>query len=290
MENNIFKKQISVYNGATDNKGVITSLGVFLRADNHRDEILRLRTMPDKEARNEIKRKLPMATISGVFEPTRKADNLKQHSGLICIDIDAADNDGLMDVEQVKAELSKLKQVAYISVSVSGRGLFAIIPLAFPTYHKRQFEQLKRDFLKIGITIDAACGDVTRMRCISYDEFPYYNPDAVPYEGYYVEPIRYERRSYGNDVTMASVSRYCELIERNHIDITASYNDWMRVAAAFASLGEEGREFFHLCSRQNADYKFSDADKKFDNLLKQVKEINIETFFYICRHEYGLKI
>lgn len=42
----------------------------------------------------------------------------------------------------------------------------------------------------MGITIDGACSDLTRMRCISYDEHPLINMSAIPYEGVYVEPSR----------------------------------------------------------------------------------------------------
>lgn len=290
MKESIFDRKVSVYNGVADNKGIVTSLRAFLTSLNHKDEILHLRTLTDKKERNEIKRKLPMCTISGVFQPTRKTDNLKEHSGLICIDIDAGDNEELKDLENVKAELSKLKEIAYLSLSVSGNGLFAIIPLEYPSYHKQQFEQLKLDFLKLGITIDTACGDVTRMRCMSYDKHPYINESAVPYTGYHTEKkVSYRRKDYTDD-KMSAVAKYCDLIESNHIDITSNYKDWVRVAGAFASLGEDGRIFFHICSRQNSGYKVKECDKKFDNLLKTGNKLNIETFLYICSHEYRLKI
>ena len=37
--------------------------------------------------------------------------------------------------------------------------------------------------------IDKACGDVCRMRCVSYDPEPYINLNADPYRGYYKEPV-----------------------------------------------------------------------------------------------------
>ena len=68
---------------------------------------------------------------------------------------------------------------------------------------------------------------------------------------------------------------------------TATYDEWFHVGAALASLGERGRSLFHLVSSQNAKYKASETDKKFDNLLCNVSNINIGTFFHICS-QYGI--
>ena len=86
---NYFRKEISVYNGVSDNQGTIMSIGNFLFSKEYENTIKLLRHLSDKDERNAWKRQLPQATISGVFLPTRSTLNLSQHSGLICIDIDA---------------------------------------------------------------------------------------------------------------------------------------------------------------------------------------------------------
>ena len=287
MKQGIFDTEVSIYNGVRDVYGTTCKLRAFLFNKKHISEIERLRTLPTKEERNEIKKRLPMACISGVFSPTRKAENLVKHSGLICVDIDRQDNLHIDNWDEVKQELSKLPQIAYISLSVSGNGYFVIIPLRYPDYHKGQFEQLKRDFARMGIKIDAACGDVCRMRCLSYDAEPYVNADAIPYEGYYVEPRPMVNYQYsGNDV-LDKVAKCCEKIEANGIDITRDYKSWFTIGCALASLGEQGRQFFHVCSSQNQAYKYAESDKKFDNLLRTGKHIGIGSFFEICK-DYGI--
>lgn len=183
----IFQNQISVYNGVTDNTGTRMPLGTFLFCKEYKDDILRLRAVFDKEKRNALKRSLPQATISGVFSPTRAKNNLSQHSGLICVDIDAKDNPDILDWETLKQDLSVLPQIAYCALSVSGKGLFLVIPLRYPEKHLQQFRQLQIDFRKMGIMIDSACSDITRLRCLSYDEHPIINENATLYEGVYVE-------------------------------------------------------------------------------------------------------
>ena len=150
-----------------------------------------------------------------------------KHSGLICVDIDRQDNLQIDNWDEVKQELSKLPQIAYASLSVSGNGYFVIIPLRYPDYHKGQFEKLKRDFERMGIVIDRACGDVSRMRCLSYDAEPYINANAIPYEGYYAEPKPAASYQYSGDEVLDKVAKCCKRIETSGIDITGDYQSWL---------------------------------------------------------------
>ena len=284
----IFQTHISVYDGVTDNTGTIMPLGTFLFCKEYKDDILRLRAVFDKEKRNALKRSLPQATISGVFSPTRAKNNLSQHSGLICVDIDAKDNPDILDWETLKQDLSVLPQIAYCALSVSGKGLFLVIPLRYPEKHLQQFRQLQIDFRKMGIMIDSACSDITRLRCLSYDEHPIINENATLYEGVYVEKPKHKSFPtcfiYEGENTSAEVAVCCRKIQQCGIDITASYDDWLKVGCALATLGERGRSLFHICSRQNAKYNAAKTDKMFTDLLRRnYQQVNIGTFFWMCK-------
>ena len=288
----IFQTHISVYNGVTDNTGTRMPLGTFLFCKEYKDDILRLRAVFDKETRNALKRSLPQATISGVFSPTRAKYNLSQHSGLICVDIDAKDNPDILDWETLKQDLSVLPQIAYCALSVSGKGLFLVIPLRYPEKHLQQFRQLQIDFRKMGIMIDSACSDITRLRCLSYDEHPIINENATLYEGVYVEKPKHKSFPtcfiYEGENTSAEVAVYCRKIQQCGIDITASYGDWLKVGCALATLGESGRSLFHICSRQNAKYNAAKTDKMFTDLLRRnYQQVYIGTFFWMCK-QYGI--
>lgn len=288
----IFQTHISVYNGVTDNTGTIMPLGTFLFCKEYKDDILRLRVVFEKEKRIALKRSLPQATISGVFSPTRAKNNLSQHSRLICVDIDAKDNPDILDWETLKQELSVLPQIAYCALSVSGKGLFLVIPLRYPEKHLQQFRQLQIDFRKMGIMIDSACSDITRLRCLSYDEHPIINEDATLYEGVYVEKPKYHSFHpyliYKGESTLAEVAVCCRKINERGIDITTSYDDWLKVGCALATLGENGRTLFHICSQQNAKYNADKTDKMFTDLLRRnYQQVNIGTFFWMCK-QHGI--
>ena len=284
--------QISVYRGVRDTKGHISTLSDFLSNVEY-DAIQELRSCSDPGKRKRIKLSLPQATISGIFSPTRAAENLVRHSGLICVDIDKKDNLHLGNLDTlIEDTLSRIDAVADASRSVSGNGYFVIIPLKYPEAHKAHFEKLVRDFAALDIVIDRACGDVSRLRCQSYDLHQYINLEAKPYEGLYhkPKPIRPVFSYNLSDIDAEDkVAGLCRIISQQHIDLTANYEDWMKIGAALSSLGESGRQWFHLCSAQNGKYNAAECDRKFNNLLRSNRRIGIGTFFYLCNNA-GLEV
>ncbi|MGM9847496.1 MAG: DUF3987 domain-containing protein [Muribaculaceae bacterium] len=191
----------------------------------------------------------------------------------------------------VTQPLRRIEKVAYAAHSVSGKGYFVVIPLRYPLLHKAQFEQLVRVFADMGIYIDKACGDVCRLRCQSYDKHPYINLDAKPFSGIYREPKKprqWRQCGYAENDVEEKVARLCREVAMRHIDLTANYEDWVKIGAALSSLGESGRQWFHLCSSQNSGYNPVECDRKYNNLLHSTRKIGIGTFFYYCRL-YGIE-
>lgn len=283
----LFDTKISYYSNVENNVGTEISLRDFLFCGKYKEQIENIRSITDEELQKSLKKQLPLATISGTFAPTRKAENLVAHSNLLCIDIDKKDNMGVTWFDDLKHEWHNIPQILYAGHSTRGEGWFAIFRIAHPDKHKAQFEALQRDFASSGLVIDRACKDVCRMRFISYDPEPYVNESATLYNKVWVEPKPTTHVFYSGGDDMEQVEKCCQIITDRGIDITATYDDWFRVGAALASLGERGRSLYHLVSSQNANYKAAETDKKFDNFLHNVSSINIGTFFHICT-QYGI--
>ena len=285
---NIFDARISIYRNAHDNAGEPGTLGQFLfdYSESNAAAISAIRLCHDKAERTRLKAALPAATISGYFYPTRSRAHLVQHSGLLAVDIDAQDNVDI-DMTQVKRLLSKMDCVAYAAYSVSGAGLFAIIPIAYPNRHKAHFEMMRRDFMNLNIIIDGACSDVTRLRYVSWDSEPYINQAARVYSATWEQPRQVYRPRCNDERTPERVAGLVIECERRHLDITANYSDWVQIGFALASLGEDGREPFHRLSAISPKYDAIQCDSKFDGLLKDHKGASIGTLFYIAR-SYGL--
>lgn len=293
-ENSIFNRKICWFSSMRDQEPKDITLGEFLAKGNeYLEQIERLRSCRNAEERKFIKSKLPQATISGIFRGGRKAENLVQHSGLICIDIDAKDNPDIENFDLLKESLlSRIDEVAFASLSVSGKGYYAILKLAYPSQHIKQFRALQKDFKKFGITLDGACSDVTRLRCLSYDNRLFINDAATPYKGVeqpkIIVPKIYPKRNNFDDNTDELVYMACQEIKRRHIDMTDNYADWISIGLALASLGEDGRDYFHIVSEQNPKYNQSETDRKYDGFLRSNSgRVTIGTFIYFCKR-YGV--
>lgn len=295
--NSYLDTRISVYNGVTDNVGVICPLRAFLFSKRHKNDVERIRSLYGSEKYKQEKKHLPMAAISGTFK-TRTLGDLIEHTGLICIDIDAKDNPNLDMNKDVMPILTHLPYVLYAGQSVSGNGYFAIIPLLHKGLHRQHYCSLKHEFLKMGIIIDKACGDVTRTRFISYDDNFYLNEDAEVYDGIeseqechvnkvYSQTTNIERTPETGFTDLQKVELCVRLIEERHIDITEGYANWVSVGASLASLGEQGRSFYHRVSKQNPQYKYGETERKFTNVMTTMKRFNLGYFFEVC-YRYGI--
>lgn len=283
MDGNIFDRRISVYRDKTDTIGAVVTLGQFLFSTRHVPEIEHLRSVEDADERKRLKGLLPAATISGIFSKRGEA-GLLNHSGLICIDLDSKDNPG-MDAEQTKQQLAEFQEIVYIGLSVGGKGLFCVVPIAYPDKHKAHYRALEDDFRALGLITDSSCKDVCRMRVVSYDPNPYINYKAVEYTHTKQQsptPIRHFSYDDSGE-TVGKVYELCRQIQAAGVDITDGYLNWFEVGASLASLGEDGREAFHVVSSQNATYDYSDTQRKFDNLLRTVGGYSIGTFFHLCK-------
>jgi hypothetical protein len=155
------------------------SLMAWLTSSKYKDKVEAIRTTEDKQTRGELKSHLPAITPSGLFS-YRSQNSLLIHSGLIQIDIDNLDEG---DLEAIKKDLQTLDEIAYLGLSVSGRGLWGLIPMPRdPEFHRDYFEVLSQTFKElIGITLDDKPKNVASLRGYSYDPEAYFNHSAIPF-------------------------------------------------------------------------------------------------------------
>jgi hypothetical protein len=301
MKFNIFNAQVSFYRNLTDTGTAIT-LHEFLNDRSQDDLINRIRQTTDSTERRNLKKRLPFATISGVFKD-RHATSLIKHSELICVDVDHKDNTQCkIWGNALKRALAGTPYIAYIGKSVSGNGYFIIVRVSIHEIetekiideHRRIFESLKQDFLNLGIMIDNT-PDVCRMRFISQDDAPYINDNATPYPMVRKRIVKpkphYSRfKHYGGDNdTLQKVDRLCGIIQAKGIDLTQYYNDWVGIGLSLASLGEAGRKYYHIvCAnfigRNGKKYSPEETNRKFDNFLATRNgRKTIASFFHVCK-------
>lgn len=267
---------------------VIVPLMSWLTCDEYRTEVEAIRAEPDKKERAKMKKKLPAITPGGIFT-RHAAAALVLHSGLLQFDVDYVE-----DPQALKRELANIINIAYCGLSVSGRGVWGLIPITSPAEHARHFKALARDFAKYGITADSACQDVCRLRFMSYDPDPYINRSAKPYSRIYKPtppaPPKYPRPTDASS-TRENVEKIISLLSMHKIDITADYaEEWFPLAAALAvEFGEAGRNYFHEISRLNANYHPQETDHLYDQVVKKrYEKFSIGTLFHIAKN-YGVQ-
>jgi hypothetical protein len=266
-----FKKQlVSCFKSVTDKTPVNLPILEVLNTIKGEDlkfkvEKLRLtRTKPEKEL---LKKQLPCITVSGVFKNGHAAKDLINHSGLIQIDFDS-----VLHVEDLKEKICKDIYTYACFISPSGTGIKAIVKI-IPEFHIESFEALTKYYaVKYGAIMDPKCKDVGRLMYLSYDENIFINENAMVF-----------------DVIKNDVEQAIKQIENTQTDITANYDNWLKIGFAFAKqFGEAGRAYFHRLSKFNIEYEKNTCDRQYDSCLKSSGEgVTIKTFFHLAK-EAGL--
>lgn len=237
----------------------------------------------DIELKRKLKSRLPCVCISAIVEGERKEANVADHTGLLCIDVDGKDNPNFESGEDLKQYISRFQEVLYCGLSVSGQGCFAIIPIKHKDRHKGHFKALSRIIAdRLGIRIDEACKDVTRLRFVSYDESPYLNESARVFSIVDMdEEAPVNRQEVGEyfsaDTDLAEIEALVGQLEDRDIDLcsyrsstdgTTDYATWLKMAFAFASLGEEGEDLFLRVCRLYPDHSEERSRRKFADALR----------------------
>lgn len=298
----MFNEECSTYKNAMDRYGSVTTINDFLFTNKWKSNVEHLRELiksygSEKAAKateeyKNTKKMLPCATLSGKFK-YRKGSELLQHTGYICLDIDRGDNTNISDWQNVKFALTHRPEVALLMKSCSGLGYFALVKLAHPDQHLEQYISLEREYASLGISLDKACKDVTRLRFATWDDDYYINEKVLPYTGACADIALKPKLNlaprmntdYSGDKTLNLVEGLVKIIEQNHVDITDNYQEWVRIGYSLATLGEVGRSYFHRVSCMSSKYNAVKCDKQFN--ATHPAHSGIGAFFNICR-DYGI--
>jgi hypothetical protein len=278
MIDSILNTEVSCFEnyGATVPRSV--NLLVWLTSDKHKAKVEQIRGEQDKDERDRLKSELPAISPSGIFSQ-RNSRSLTKHSGFIAFDIDLKGNDTIVNYNELKSEISKIKNVAYAGLSVSGTGLWGLIPIAHPDKHQQHFKALERSFAKRGIIIDPKCSDVVRLRGYSFDPAGYFNHNATKFTAIIErhKPIAKRYKATGTD----DRARVESVLNKLTFDVTGDYGTWFEMGCALANaFGEDGRAYFHGLSQYYADYSYNETDQQFTDCLKHKYNYTLGTFFY----------
>lgn len=188
-----------------DNIQTIT-IGEFCSPEWQRRNIKNIDTIralcPNQEAKEKNKQEVTrfklqeLAGMVSCVSAGLSESDIIELNGVICLDIDESHNRSITYWEGFKWAFSCLPFVAYCGLSITGRGVWALVPISdkqdFEAHYNALKEELKTTSLKMftednviqeidGIVIDEAPTNPASKRFISYDPEPYICPTALEY-------------------------------------------------------------------------------------------------------------
>ena len=246
----------------------------------YKNRIGRIRNCQDDVRQKKMKSRLPAITPAGIFT-IRRADSLREPSGYMSIDLDNLEG----KTTETKELLMDFPGLCYCGLSVRGNGLFLIIKIASPEKYVEHLEAVFNDLKELGLSPDPACKDISRLRFVSYDPDPVINFEVSPYTKLVVTHHHTNiTDSHYNKAAIAERVECClDQIDKQGLDITNDYRDWISIAYALGNeFGEGGRKYFHLASRYYPKYDPREADRTFTACLKG-RATTVSSFFWICK-------
>lgn len=204
-------------------------------------------------------------------------------NNLIAIDLDEKDNENIT-IEEMRKRVNSLPYIMYSCLSVGGRGMFALIPIAEENKNdfKAVFNALNEDFKRLGLSLDSSCVNVNRERYMSVDDNEYWNTKCEIYTKKIKTPTQVNTHpsKVGENANkpltereFKKVKSMVEDIKKNKIQLSKNHKDTLGLANAIANIwGEDGRELLHIIRSQREGYDEYKTDKNFSHVLDHLDD------------------
>jgi predicted P-loop ATPase len=278
-------QKISLFENALSQKSTELTINDYfekIQSGYWQDEVIDYRATRDTEKKKKIK----AVTVSGLFSG-RSDKDLKEHSGILPIDIDYKDQSiDMLDIRRLLTEIPELFAIHY---SLGGKGLVAYFRIK-KDKHYESFEAITKMLINdYGVIPDMHCGNVGRLRFVSYDPDLHLNYGAGVWNFFEAKEKRVNEQQYSTHVFSANdIDFIIEQIKQRQVNIAPDYYSWLRIGFALAEkFGEGGRNYFHVISSFYGGKQKLSPDKQYDSCLRSDRSksggISIKSFFYYAK-------
>lgn len=287
---------VNYFNSIKDIKPKKMNLKALLMGNNSKrnnELVEKIRAMSDKKERQELKQELLNFAINCNFKGSRSASNVFEKTGLIYIDIDFQDNAEI--INDIPDILESIQNVIFYKKSCSGKGYQAIIPYSKSLDFTKVWYSIENDFAELGIKIDPATKDISRVTFYSYDPDYYYNPNSELYtktldrsnkDKFKTKDIPNQKYNKNNKSTY--IKNLIAYLDTNNISLdNDDYSTWEKICLAVISeFGEEGIDIFKALSHNSDKYDEDDTEKFYtDHLIRysDSNQVDFGTIKYYAR-------
>lgn len=273
--------KVSIYKDIYSTTPMVVSKCVFqvlesIRSGDYKKKISSIRVESDKEKRNKVKVTLENVTFAGTFS-TRGNSNLKQHSGLVCLDFDDVDN-----IEELRENINSDQYTFSSFLSPSGNGLKVLVKIPLVDNnedYKDYYIKIIEYFSKYHI-LDEGTKDLARATFLSYDENLFVNNESETFTDKFnrpmVEPIEninipiIDSNEIANRLEKWFQKRWSSINRNNNLH---AYARQMNAFGVTKSVCEE-----YLLRYQQPTFKEAEIQKLIESAYKYTNEHNTKSF------------
>ena len=167
----------------------------------YRKQVSAIRVETDKTLRNKLKSNLEYVTFCGTFS-TRANSNLKQHSGLACLDFDK-----VLDLTDLRIDVNNDTFTFASFVSPSGNGLKVLVKIPLVDNnddYQDYYIELIKHYSKYA-TLDEGTKDIARATYLSFDDNLFINIDSEIFTDKFYRPIPTETKIINIPITDGNI-------------------------------------------------------------------------------------
>lgn len=214
----------------------------------------------------------------------RRLDDDAVYNNLLQFDIDDKDNN--LSVEDIREILINDIHTYYLGLSASGKGLYGFFRgNGNIKDYERQYKAMSDYFNKLGIIIDNNAKDITRIRCVSYDDNDFWNYNAVPFS----EIEETTNTHHKNNISMSILStpnehnelsdndrellkEIIDSVYNEHLVLSENHNESKAIAYELAYyFGLDGLEYYLTIRKQRSGYNEAKSTANYFQLCQWVK-------------------
>lgn len=262
-----------------------------IQSGTYEDAVTKIRVLKQQgKDYSSLKKELPAFTVSGVFEK-RDDNSLTKHSGFIAIDLDHLD-----DVDHYNRTFEELCRDPYTYAmfrSVGGAGICVIIKIKNTDRHRELFKGYSEYlYTNYQLITDPTAVNPSRLRFVSFDPDMFISTSVKNWSKMAKEKKIPARQNRERLYVKNDFDALIETIEKNMIDITGGYNEWLRIGFGLHHhFGNAGFDYFDRISQYSPMYDMDSITKQWGAISKHDKGhgCTIATVYYFAKLK-GLQI